>query len=160
MKLNFDPGLYNSLILLCKRALPKKAFGILAGKSTWQIEEIYPFSKNLRISDPQIDLIFKSYGKFYHDIDRGFWADPQEQIEILQRIEEKEQKILGVYHSHRCTCAIPSMVDIDLHFDPKVLMVIVSLVDPESAELRAFMIKGKSYQEIPVSLSSLQQKVL
>ena len=149
--LNFRKELMNKLILICKNELPKKAYGIIAGRKNF-VHEIYPFYTNLRISEPEIDEIFNSFGEFYRNRDRGFWIDPEEQLKVMREVKKKKQEIIAIYHSHRCLYAIPSNVDIDLHYSPKVLAIIVSLIDPLKPEVRAFKIKDDTFKEYKIRI--------
>lgn len=149
MELKLKKGLLEEMISMCKKVLPRKSFGIVAGRNGIA-EELYPLKTNLRPIDPVINTLFESYGEFYHDKDRGFWIDPEEQLSKVKEIERKGQRIIGIYHSHRCLCSVPSQVDMDLHYDPNVLAIIVSLVDPNSPEVKAYIMGDNSYAEIEI----------
>lgn len=149
-RLEFAAGLSGHLIDLCCRALPGQAFGVLSGPRAGRVESIHPFTRNLRSSDPEIDAILSSYGEFYRDPDRGFLADSQEQLRIFREIEARREVPVAIYHSHRTLAAAPTPVDVDLHYDGAIAAVIVSLAEPDRAELRAFRIGEHSWQEIPV----------
>lgn len=158
--INFQEGILEKLVSICQRALPKKAYGIIAGRSSDRAEELYPLQTNLRPLDPEIKAMFEAYGEFYCDQDRGFWVEGDELFTVTRQIEEKGQQIVAIYHSHRCRRAAPSQVDIDLHYDPHVLAVIVSLADPHSPEVRAFKIGRDSYQEVNINGDSPKESVL
>lgn len=148
-KIIFHRKLYDRLVSLCVDALPEKAYGIIAGigGNGNEVEEIYPLQTNLRPDNEKINGIFQSYGEFYCDKDRGFWIDKREQFEVLKRIAEKNLKVIAIYHSHRCRLATPSQVDIDLHYDSSALALIVSVVNPEQPEVKAFEIGNNRFQE-------------
>ena len=149
-KIAFESKLYDRLVSLCVDALPEKAYGIIAGKDDSTAREIYPLKTNLRPENETINGIFQSYGQFYCDKDRGFWIDKREQFEILQCIQEKGFSVLAIYHSHRCRLATPSQVDIDLHYDPQALALIVSVVNPDKPEVKAFEIANDRFQEAEI----------
>ena len=179
-KIIFHNELYDRLVSLCVDALPEKAYGIIAGiggngvgdgwtdqvgsrgqdglegqeglkeQKGYKVEEIYPLQTNLRPDNEKINGIFQSYGEFYCDKDRGFWIDKREQFEVLKRIAEKNLKVIAIYHSHRCRLATPSQVDIDLHYDSSALSLIVSVVNPEQPEVKAFEIGNNRFQEAEI----------
>jgi [CysO sulfur-carrier protein]-S-L-cysteine hydrolase len=66
--------------------------------------------------------------------------DPREQLRIWEEIEDAGEDVLAVYHSHTRSAAYPSRTDVELAFFPETLYVIVSLVDREAPEIRAFRI--------------------
>ena len=158
--INFKEGILEKLVTICQSALPKKAFGVIAGQSSNRAEELYPLQTNLRPLDPEIKAMFEAYGEFYCDQDRGFWVEGDELIDVTRQIEEKGQQIVAIYHSHRCLCATPSQLDLDLHYDPDVLAVIVSLADPHSPEVRAFKMGRDSYQEVKITKITVDSNVL
>jgi proteasome lid subunit RPN8/RPN11 len=173
-KIIFDKKLYDRLVSLCVDALPEKAYGIIAGnggksdengltdqvelgsqggmkdQNGYKVEEIYPLQTNLRPDNEKINGIFQSYGEFYCDKDRGFWIDKREQFEVLKRIADKGQKVVAIYHSHRCRLATPSQVDIDLHYDSNALALIVSVVNPQQPEVKAFEISNDQFWEAEI----------
>lgn len=151
MELKIKKGLLEEIISICKKALPKKSFGIVAGRNS-TAEELYSLKTNLRPIDLVINSLFESYGEFYHDKDRGFWIDSEEQLKVMEEIERKGQHLVGIYHSHRCLCSVPSQVDMDLHYDSNAVAIIISLVNPHSPEVRAYMMGNNSYKEIEIHL--------
>lgn len=156
--INFQEGILEKLVSICQSALPKKAYGVIAGGSRDRAEELYPLQTNLRPLDPGINGMFEAYGEFYCEKDRGFWVEGDELLAVMRQIEEKGQQIVAIYHSHRCLCATPSQVDIDLHYDPEVLAVIVSLADPHLPEVRAFKIGRDSYQEVKINIAGPRER--
>ncbi len=149
-KILFERKLYDRLVSLCVDALPDKAYGIIAGKEESTVTDIFPLTTNLRPENEKINGIFLSYGQFYCDKDRGFWIDKREQFEVLKRIEERGLNVIAIYHSHRCRLATPSQVDVDLHYDPKALALIVSVVNPGKPEVKAFEIVNGQFREAEI----------
>ncbi|MEW6456248.1 MAG: M67 family metallopeptidase [Acidobacteriota bacterium] len=156
----FTEKLFNRLISLCKKALPKKAYGLIAGRKEYIAEEIYPLTTNLRLTDTDVNSFFKSYGEFYHERDRGFLIDKKEQARVMEKIARKNQQIVAIYHSHRCLYATPTKIDMDLHFDPDVPAIIVSLVEKDKPEVRAFRIKNSGYEELEIRIIPPTKKKL
>ncbi len=67
------------------------------------------------------------------------------------------QKVVAIYHSHRCRLATPSQVDIDLHYDSNALSLIVSVVDPRKPEVKAFEITNGRFREAEIVIHSSDQ---
>lgn len=79
---------------------------------------------------------------------------PTEQLEILNRIEEAGEELIGIYHSHTRTEAYPSQTDVNLAGGwPDALWLIVSLKDPERPDLRAFRIHGTEVEDVDLRIS-------
>ncbi len=69
-----------------------------------------------------------------------FTFDPQEQFAVLKAARAKGLSLIGVYHSHPESPALPSQEDIRLAYDPNMIYVIVSLMN-DATDLKAFSIK-------------------
>lgn len=64
--------------------------------------------------------------------------DSGEMIRAYNELEE-EGELLGIYHSHTRSAAYPSQTDVNQAQNwPEQVYVIVSLADPESADVKAF----------------------
>ena len=78
--------------------------------------------------------------------------DPREQYEITMEIERRGWDLGVIYHSHTRSPAYPSQTDVNLAFYPDALYVIVSVVDPDSPEVKAFRIVDRQIEEVPLSV--------
>ena len=143
--------LADELIGVCVRALPGKAYGLVGGKDAYRPQSLYPCSTNLR-NAPEWKPLFESFGDFYQDPDRGFVVSPEEQRDILNRIETRGESFIGVFHSHRFTDPDPSELDLAFHIDPQMFCYIVSVMKPEAPELRIYRLEECSYEEVPFQL--------
>jgi proteasome lid subunit RPN8/RPN11 len=106
---------------------PRECCGILAGKG------------NL------ITHIFK-LTNFEADPEK-YWMDPKEQIQAFEEIDRLNLELLGVYHSHPHSPALPSPADIMRAFYPTIAFFIISLLNGEKPELRAFEIVKRKVKE-------------
>jgi proteasome lid subunit RPN8/RPN11 len=79
--------------------------------------------------------------------------DPREQYEITMEIERSGWELGVIYHSHTRSPAYPSQTDVNLAFYPDALYVIVSVVEPESPEVKAFRIVDRQIEEVPLEIS-------
>ncbi|MFC7785301.1 Mov34/MPN/PAD-1 family protein [Rossellomorea sp. GCM10028870] len=89
-----------------KRSLPYEACGILSGNQK----------------------VVKSIWKLQNELqsDRRFFISRSVIENTLIQIEELNQEVLAIYHTHPTTSPKPSYYDIRSHTDPAVMMVIVS----------------------------------
>lgn len=81
--------------------------------------------------------------------------DPREQMDLMERIEDADEDLLAIYHSHTRSAAYPSRIDVELAFFADPLYVIVSLQDPDAPVVRAFRLErsapeGEQITEVEV----------
>lgn len=90
----------------CKKLLPYEACGLLSGKdgtakTVWMMDNV--------IHSPV-----------------AFEMDPEQIRNVLQRMSEKGEELVGIYHSHPTAPAIPSEQDILYAYDSHIAYLIVS----------------------------------
>lgn len=91
---------YDLLIGICKNALPMEACGILASSED-----------ALRDEDPYIiDTVIPITNK-HIDPTHSFTFDPAEWTSAYYAMQKNRQKLVGLFHSHPRTEAIPSSSD-------------------------------------------------
>lgn len=79
---------------------------------------------------------------------------PREQLELMNRIEEAGEEIVGIYHSHTRTAAYPSQTDINLAVGwPDSVYFIVSLENPDEPYVRGFRINGNEVTDVDLQTS-------
>jgi len=123
MKLSHEQ--LQQLIAQARRDAPNETCGIIGGKEGRALK-ILP----LRNIDPNPRVHYN--------------ADPQELWHALREIEDNGWEHLAIYHSHPASPAYPSPTDIARAFYPDVAYLLISLMNPEQAELRGFhIIEGK-----------------
>ena len=81
--------------------------------------------------------------------------DPREQMRIMDAIDDADEELVAIYHSHTRSVAYPSRTDVELAFYPDPLYVIVSLKRPDEPEIRAFRLRrdaaeGEQIDEQPI----------
>lgn len=75
--------------------------------------------------------------------------DSVEQLKIYKTILDAGEDIVGIYHSHTKTAAIPSQTDINLANGwPDPVYFIVSLESPDEPYVRGFRINGNSVEDV------------
>ncbi len=78
----------------------------------------------------------------------SYRLEPEEQYRIFMDIEEKGWDILGIYHSHPTSPAVPSGIDLKQAYYPEAIYFVVSLADPVEPYVRAFrIVEGKITEE-------------
>jgi len=143
---------------LCLQALPRQAYGLVGGAGASAPETVQPCRTNLR-QDPRFGPLFEAHGDFYRDPDRGFVIDPREYLQIVGGMERRiGQRLVGVFHSHRCLDARPSALDRDFHFDPSLVCYIVSVRRPSEPDVRAYHIEGGRFHEIPIEIVRMARR--
>jgi proteasome lid subunit RPN8/RPN11 len=79
---------------------------------------------------------------------------PREQLELMNRIEEAGQDLVGIYHSHTRTPAHPSQTDINLASGwPDAVYFIVSLEKTDEPVVNAFRISGSTVEDVDLQVS-------
>ena len=74
----------------------------------------------------------------------GYSMDPREQLRVMKEMRQRNQHMLVIYHSHTASAAYPSSVDVSLAVSPEISYALVSLKDPENAELKSYRIDGSA----------------
>jgi proteasome lid subunit RPN8/RPN11 len=74
--------------------------------------------------------------------------DGKEMIPILNEIDDNGGELLAIYHSHTHSQAYPSATDVRLATWPEAYYILVSLLDHQKPEVRAYRIQeGKVTEE-------------
>jgi [CysO sulfur-carrier protein]-S-L-cysteine hydrolase len=78
--------------------------------------------------------------------------DPQDLFRIMREIEDAEEELAAIYHSHTKSPAEPSPTDVNLAAYPDVVYVIVSIADPDSPQVRGFHIRDGKVDEAELTI--------
>jgi proteasome lid subunit RPN8/RPN11 len=79
---------------------------------------------------------------------------PRQQLELMNRIDEDGQEMVGIYHSHTRTPAYPSQTDINLASGwPDAVYFIVSLEHPDEPDVKAFRIEGSTVEDVDLQIT-------
>lgn len=81
-----------------------------------------------------------------------YFMEPREQLRFMQDMDEKGLDLLAIYHSHPKTQAYPSATDVSLAYYPDSLYVILTLMDPQLPQIRAFTIIDEQIEEQEIVL--------
>jgi [CysO sulfur-carrier protein]-S-L-cysteine hydrolase len=81
-----------------------------------------------------------------------YLLDPDEQLRVFLEIDDADEVVWGIVHSHVASPAVPSATDVGLAFYPDSLYLICSLAG-DVPEVRAWTIRNGEVTEIPLAVS-------
>jgi proteasome lid subunit RPN8/RPN11 len=117
----------DAMIAHARAEAPVECCGLLIGREGL-VEESRP-ARNLRNSPV------------------AYLVDPQEHFEAIRSARLAGRVVVGAYHSHPRSPAVPSATDVAEAYDPGLLYVIVSL-QPGSPDVRAYRIETGTFREV------------
>lgn len=74
-------------------------------------------------------------------------------LRIFNAIDDADQDVGAIYHSHTRSAAYPSQTDINLALYPESLYIIVSLADADAPDVKAFAIVDRKVNEVALEIS-------
>lgn len=106
-----------------RHVAPIECCGLLAGKD--HLIDEYIRTTNIKASEV------------------AYQVDPIAHIRAMKRLRVRGRTVLGAYHSHPRTAAVPSATDVaEAHYDGDFLYLIVSL-GSEPPEIRGYRLVGR-----------------
>jgi proteasome lid subunit RPN8/RPN11 len=79
--------------------------------------------------------------------------DSADFLRIYNLIDDADQEVGAIYHSHTRSAAYPSQTDINLALWPDALYIIVSLAEDEP-DTRAFAIVDRKVEEVKLEIAA------
>jgi proteasome lid subunit RPN8/RPN11 len=79
--------------------------------------------------------------------------DSKDFLRIYNLIDDADQDVGAIYHSHTRSAAYPSQTDINLALWPDALYIIVSLAEQEP-DVRAFAIVDRKVEEVVLEITA------
>ena len=79
-----------------------------------------------------------------------YQVDPAEHFAAIRQVRAEGREIVGAYHSHPRSAAVPSPTDIAEATYPDFVYLIVSLLDAGHPEVRGYRIAEGSFTVIPL----------
>lgn len=79
--------------------------------------------------------------------------DSKDFLRIYNLIDDADQDVGAIYHSHTRSAAYPSQTDINLALWPDALYIIVSLADDDAPDVKAFSIVDRKVTEVPLEIT-------
>ena len=128
--------LLQELIGAARDGVPNEACGILAGDR--------PAAEGGRPS--RFEALRNSADSPYR-----YLIDPEEQLRVMLAIDDADEVVWGVFHSHVASRAEPSATDVGLAHYPDALYLICSLAG-EVPVVRAWSIQDGAVREVPLSV--------
>jgi proteasome lid subunit RPN8/RPN11 len=80
----------------------------------------------------------------------AYLVDPADHFAALRRARHEGRAVVGAYHSHPRSPAIPSPADLAEAHDPDLLYVIVSLEETGSPDVRGYRLKDGNFVPTPL----------
>ena len=82
-----------------------------------------------------------------------YLIDADEQLRVWMALDDADDVVWAIVHSHVASPAKPSATDIGLAFYPDSLYVICSLAGPDSPAVRAWSIRDATVNEIHLAVT-------
>jgi len=82
-----------------------------------------------------------------------YLIDPQEQLRAWMELDDADEVVWAIVHSHVASPAVPSATDVGLAFYPDSLYLICSLADPVSPTVRAWSIRDGVVKEAVLAVT-------
>jgi proteasome lid subunit RPN8/RPN11 len=76
----------------------------------------------------------------------SYLVDPADHFALIRRARKEGRTIVGAYHSHPRSPAVPSPVDLREAQFPDFLYVIVSLVDSRAPDVRGYRLTREAFK--------------
>ncbi|MDQ3348763.1 MAG: M67 family metallopeptidase [Acidobacteriota bacterium] len=81
----------------------------------------------------------------------AYLVDPADHFAVIRKGRRNGREILGAYHSHPRSPAVPSATDLRDAWDARFLYVIVSLADPHAPDVRGYYLQGGAFVDAPLA---------
>ena len=82
-----------------------------------------------------------------------YLIDPQEQLRVWLEIEDANEVVWAIFHSHVASPAVPSATDVGLAYFPDSLYVICSLAALDQPSVRAWSIRDGEVTEVQLGVT-------
>jgi [CysO sulfur-carrier protein]-S-L-cysteine hydrolase len=131
--LTIEQATYDAIVAHARRDHPDEACGVIVGPAGSDRAE-----RLIEMANAERSPTF-------------FTFDSQELLRLYRDLDDRDEEIVVIYHSHTMTEAYPSRTDVsyaELNPDPHWLLV--STRDPDTVELRSYRIVGGEVSEEPV----------
>ena len=126
MKITFD--VLVAITNHARREAPLECCGLLAGKG--DVIDEHVATHNIRNSEV------------------AYQVDPVEHLAAAKRLRERGRRVLGAYHSHPRSAAVPSATDVaEAHYGEGFLYVIVSL-GSEPPDIRSYHLENGRLERV------------
>jgi [CysO sulfur-carrier protein]-S-L-cysteine hydrolase len=133
--LSLDAAVRDAVVAHARRDHPDEACGLIVGPAgTGRAERVIEMVNAAR-SMTQFEF------------------EPGEQLRVYRELDDRDEEVVVVYHSHTATEAYPSRTDIRHASQPDAHYLLVSTRSPDTAELRSFRIVDSEITEEEVRVA-------
>lgn len=136
-RLTIPRSVADQLLAHARSEVPNEACGLLSGSLADGTATAYHAARNAEAS-PYV-----------------YTVHPEDLVRIVFAIEDAGEDLVGIFHSHTHTPAVPSPTDRRQAQYPDCFYVLATLSDPDadpSAALRAWRITGGESREVPLTI--------
>ena len=133
--LTISPAIAEQMLAHARAEVPNEACGLLAGDLVIRVAGAYHPARNAEASPLRYDV------------------HPDDLVRIVFGIEDAGEDLVGIFHSHTHTPAVPSPTDLRTAQYPDAFYVLATLTDPEAGPadaLRAWRIVDGASSEVPL----------
>ena len=138
MGLTISREVADQLLAHARAELPNEACALLSGDlATGTATTLHP-ARNAEASPLRYDV------------------HPDDLVRIIFEIEDAGRDLVGIFHSHTHTPAVPSPTDLRSAQYPEAYYILASLSDPDAGPaeaLRAWRILDQQSTEVPLAIS-------
>jgi len=132
--MRISPQLVDEMVAHAREDLPSECCGMVGGRDGEATEVV-------RVANSAASPL-------------RYEMDPQGQYDALKSIEDGGGELLAIYHSHTKSAAYPSQTDVNQAVAwPDQIYLIVSLADPESPEVKAYLLKDLKIADVALDVS-------
>jgi proteasome lid subunit RPN8/RPN11 len=132
--LEISQDVYDALVAHARRDHPDEACGMLARSAAGVVRVI--------------EMLNVARSPTFYEM------DSLEVLRVMRELDDRDEELYAIYHSHTATEAYPSRTDVSIAGYPEAHYVLVSTRSPDEVELRSFRILDGVVEEEPVSLGS------
>ena len=130
--LSIDRQTYDAIVAHARADHPDEACGLVAGVGG-RPTRVIPMTNAAR-------------SPTFYEMDAG------EILRAFNEMDDNDEELLVIYHSHTATEAYPSRTDVSIAGYPDAHYVLVSTRDPDRDEFRSFRIVDGAVTEEPVEI--------
>ena len=136
--LTIPRSMADQLLVHSRAELPNEACALLSGDLATGTAVGLPPARNAEASPLRYDV------------------HPDDLVRIIFEIDDAGRDLIGIFHSHTHTPAVPSPTDLRSAQYPDAFYVLATLSDPDASPadaLRAWLIVNQHSTEVPLTIS-------
>jgi [CysO sulfur-carrier protein]-S-L-cysteine hydrolase len=138
--LTLDPAVRDAIVAHARRDHPDEACGLVVGPAgSGRAERVVEMTNAARSMT-------------------RYEFEPAEQLRVYRDLDDRDEEVVVVYHSHTATEAYPSRTDVRYASQPDAHYVLVSTRDPGEAEVRSYTIVDDVVTEEEVKVTETARK--